>query len=1102
MAYDGTLKFDTSISTTGFQTGINSISSIATKGIQATATILTGAATAISAIGIAAIQVGSDFESAMSKVEAIAGATADELEQLTAKAMEMGSSTVFSASESAAAFEYMALAGWKTEEMLGGIEGIMNLAAASGEDLATTTDIVTDALTAFGLSASDSGRFADILAAASSNANTNVSMMGETFKYVAPVAGALGYSAEDTAVAIGLMANAGIKASQAGTSLRTMMTRLANPSGDVKTAMEELGVTTTYADGTMKSLDEVMVELRDGFSKLSTAEQVQMASTLAGTEAMSGLLAIVNASDSDFDKLTDSIYGCDGAAAQMAETMNDNLQGQITILKSSLEGFGILLYNEMQEPLKGVVEEAQSMVTSLQDAFTNGGLDELVVEAGNVLADVVMKIADSTPQFIATATKLCTSFIDSIMANSDEFAQAGTKVIVALVNSVLELSGSLWSCGITLFAKILEGIGDNSREIGFTIGTVIAQLVKAIIDNLPTILQAGKEIITGLITGILDGMNGELPEVVAFITKLFNGLTGEMVGIIATVVAVVKVISTIGSGLTSLISVVTTGISTITAFGTKISSLVSLCTTGIAKVASFGSTIGSVLSSIVSVASSVFSTIVSTVSSVITTIGSVFTQIVSFIITTFSTVVSYVSSAISSIANFFATFGTTIAGVGAVIAGAVLAVTNFISMFQEGFDVIKSILMGVGIAIAAVGAILLGVPATVAAVVAGIIFVVANLVIVIKEHWDSIVAFFQAIPEKIGEVCNAIGTFFQNLAYEIGVVLGNIVDSVVQWVADLVSNIATMITTITSAIVTFFAALTNNVKEWLANTIAIITQWISDLITSIATMITTIISAITTFLATLVAKITEGLASALAKIREWGQNAISWVSTTIPTIISSIVSYFSTLASKIWDCLVAVVTKVTQWGENLKQKGIEAANSLVNSIVSIASTIPAKFIEIGANIVSGIWQGIQNAKTAFLSNVGSFFSGIIDSAKSVLGIHSPSKKMGDEVGEWIPPGVGEGMEDAMPELYKQAEDEMEELANRMQGVVDVETGNITVKSNATSSHKASTEIPTSGDTYVEEKFEQNNTYNVPVATPSETAKAQREAARNLLGGVK
>lgn len=1058
MAYDGTLKFDTSISTTGFQTGINSISSIATKGIQATATILTGAATAISAIGIAAIQVGSDFESAMSKVEAIAGATADELEQLTAKAMEMGSSTVFSASESAAAFEYMALAGWKTEEMLGGIEGIMNLAAASGEDLATTTDIVTDALTAFGLSASDSGRFADILAAASSNANTNVSMMGETFKYVAPVAGALGYSAEDTAVAIGLMANAGIKASQAGTSLRTMMTRLANPSGDVKTAMEELGVTTTYADGTMKSLDEVMVELRDGFSKLSTAEQVQMASTLAGTEAMSGLLAIVNASDSDFDKLTDSIYGCDGAAAQMAETMNDNLQGQITILKSSLEGFGILLYNEMQEPLKGVVEEAQSMVTSLQDAFTNGGLDELVVEAGNVLADVVMKIADSTPQFIATATKLCTSFIDSIMANSDEFAQAGTKVIVALVNSVLELSGSLWSCGITLFAKILEGIGDNSREIGFTIGTVIAQLVKAIIDNLPTILQAGKEIITGLITGILDGMNGELPEVVAFITKLFNGLTGEMVGIIATVVAVVKVISTIGSGLTSLISVVTTGISTITAFGTKISSLVSLCTTGIAKVASFGSTIGSVLSSIVSVASSVFSTIVSTVSSVITTIGSVFTQIVSFIITTFSTVVSYVSSAISSIANFFATFGTTIAGVGAVIAGAVLAVTNFISMFQEGFDVIKSILMGVGIAIAAVGAILLGVPATVAAVVAGIIFVVANLVIVIKEHWDSIVAFFQAIPEKIGEVCNAIGTFFQNLAYEIGVVLGNIVDSVVQWVADLVSNIATMITTI--------------------------------------------ISAITTFLATLVAKITEGLASALAKIREWGQNAISWVSTTIPTIISSIVSYFSTLASKIWDCLVAVVTKVTQWGENLKQKGIEAANSLVNSIVSIASTIPAKFIEIGANIVSGIWQGIQNAKTAFLSNVGSFFSGIIDSAKSVLGIHSPSKKMGDEVGEWIPPGVGEGMEDAMPELYKQAEDEMEELANRMQGVVDVETGNITVKSNATSSHKASTEIPTSGDTYVEEKFEQNNTYNVPVATPSETAKAQREAARNLLGGVK
>lgn len=181
---------------------------------------------AVTGLGTAAVKTAADFDSEMSKVSAISGATGDDFDQLRAKAREMGAKTKFSASEAASAMEYMAMAGWKTGDMLNGIEGIMNLAAASGEDLATTSDIVTDALTAFGLSAADSGHFADILAAASSNANTNVSMMGETFKYCAPIAGALGFSAEDTAEAIGLMANSGIKASQAGTSLRTIMNNL------------------------------------------------------------------------------------------------------------------------------------------------------------------------------------------------------------------------------------------------------------------------------------------------------------------------------------------------------------------------------------------------------------------------------------------------------------------------------------------------------------------------------------------------------------------------------------------------------------------------------------------------------------------------------------------------------------------------------------------------------------------------------------------------------------------------------------------------------------------------------------------------------------
>jgi phage-related minor tail protein len=216
----------------------------------------------VAAAGVAAVKTAADFDSGMSQVSAVSGATGSDLEALRDKAREMGEKTKFSASEAAEAMNYMAMAGWKTEDMLGGIEGIMNLAAASGEDLATTSDIVTDALTAFGLTAQDSGHFADILAAASSNANTNVSMMGETFKYAAPVAGALGFSAEDTAEAIGLMANAGIKSSQAGTSLRTIMTNLTGPITLVGEKLGEVTVETANSDGSMRSLRDILADLR------------------------------------------------------------------------------------------------------------------------------------------------------------------------------------------------------------------------------------------------------------------------------------------------------------------------------------------------------------------------------------------------------------------------------------------------------------------------------------------------------------------------------------------------------------------------------------------------------------------------------------------------------------------------------------------------------------------------------------------------------------------------------------------------------------------------------------------------------------------------
>ena len=461
----------------------------------------------------------------------------------------------------------MAMAGWKTGDMLNGIEGIMNLAAASGEDLATTSDIVTDALTAFGLSASDSTHFADVLAKASSNANTNVGMMGETFKYVAPLAGALGFSAEDCATAIGLMANSGIKSSQAGTSLRSILSRMAKPTDEVQAAMDKLGLSLTDSSGNMKSLQEIMVDMRSGFAGLTEEQKANMAASLGGQEAMSGLLAIVNASDEDFASLTASIYDCDGAAAQMAETMNDNLEGQITILKSGLEGLGISLYEEMEKPCKDIVKEAQNMVQELQNAFNDGGLDGLVTKTGEVMAQIVTEVAKAAPQMISAAQDLVESFIDAIMRRKWTLATSGATMVSELAQAIMNLSGDMWSAGIYLFTNFLQAMVWHSDDLGRSFGEMLKKIGDAVVENLPTIIRAAKD----FVSGFCDGLSEEFPGVSALLEGFFQGfleksggfvqdlvdLIGEIFSLIdsqdpATMEAIGKAIGTIAASIATL----------------------------------------------------------------------------------------------------------------------------------------------------------------------------------------------------------------------------------------------------------------------------------------------------------------------------------------------------------------------------------------------------------------------------------------------------------------------------------------------------------------------------------------------------------------------
>lgn len=498
-----------------------------------------GVTTVIGGVGVAAVKTAADFDSAMSQVAAVSGATGKDFDALRNKAREMGAKTKFSATEAAEAMNYMAMAGWKTEDMLSGIEGIMNLAAASGEDLATTSDIVTDALTAFGLSAKDSGHFADILAAASSNANTNVSMMGETFKYCAPIAGALGFSAEDTAEAIGLMANAGIKSSQAGTALRTIMNNLA---GDVKISGKAIGdvtIATTNADGSMRDLSDILADCRSAFGNLTESEKAQAAESLVGKNAMSGFLALMNAGEGDIDKLSSAIDNCDGSAEKMAMTMQDNLAGQLTILKSQLQELAISFGDILMPAIRSIVSKLQSFVDKLN------GMDE---GTKRTIVTIALLVASIGPLLIIIGTAI--SKIGVAMQGFVKLANGVSKLKVAIQG------------GTGVLGKLGAALGGISAPV-LAVVAVIAVLVAAFVhlwktnegfrDAIIGTWNRIKDTISGFCQGIVDRLNAlgfQFTDIVdvlktvwegfcQVLAPIFEGVFNNIANILSTVTGVI-----------------------------------------------------------------------------------------------------------------------------------------------------------------------------------------------------------------------------------------------------------------------------------------------------------------------------------------------------------------------------------------------------------------------------------------------------------------------------------------------------------------------------------------------------------------------------------
>lgn len=684
------------------------------------------ATVAIAGIGTAAVKTYASFESKMSNVQAISGATGDDLIKLSDKAKEMGAKTKFSASESADALSYMAMAGWKTDDMLNGLEGVMNLAAASGEDLASTSDIVTDALTAFGMSANESTHFADILATTSSNANTNVSLMGETFKYVASVAGSLGYKAEDVAAAVGLMANSGIKASQAGTSLRSLLTNLAKPSDTVEASMKRLGLSLTDSSCKMKPMSQLTEELRDKFSGLTAEQKAQEAASLAGKTGMSGLLAIVNASDKDYKKLTKSIDECDGSSKKMADTMINNLSGQITILKSQLEGVAIQIGEIVVPKIKEFVTHIQGLV----DKFSklDKGTQTTIVKIAGIVAAIAAlagvfayayknnsKFREQVNGLVSglkatllpvieklktVFTNLWTGTLQLLLSNlATSFTSTLSQILPALTNiiqTVLPQLANVIATIVPLIANIVATVLPQLADMINTILPLIMNFVSQIMPTIMSAIQAILPVITNLVQTVLPPLMTIIQSIVGVLMQVIQTVLPPIINIINTIVPIImNIVSVLSSVLMPIINTV------VNILGVILPPIISALGTVITFIANVFINAWNIIKTAWSVAASVFSAIWNKIKVVFGPVAAFFKKCFGAAFTAIKTVFGVLVSVFRGIWNGIkAVFSPVISFFGKIFKGAWNGIKSAFSatvgFFKTLWSSIKSVFSGVG----------------------------------------------------------------------------------------------------------------------------------------------------------------------------------------------------------------------------------------------------------------------------------------------------------------------------------------------------------------------------------------------------------------------
>lgn len=1015
-------------------------------------------------VGQDIIETTATFEEKMSKVKAISGAVGEDLNKLKDYAMEMGATTKFSASESADALTYMAMAGWDTQQMLDGLKGIMDLAAADGLDLATTSDIVTDAITAFGLSAKDSGHFADVLAKASSSANTNVSMLGESFKYVAPVAGAMKYSVEDVSLALGLMANASIKGSQSGTALRMIFNNLTD---DVKFLNDETGkltVTTKNTDGTMRPLKDVMVDLRNSFSQLSDAEKVVNAQNIAGTEAMSGLLAIVNASDSDFNKLTENIYNAEGATKTMAETMSDNANGALEELGGALETLK-LQFGEILVPIfTDIVRWVTNLVSALGEL--EEGTRKVIIVMGLIAAAMgpivlligkiigfVQQVKAMIPVIQGLGTKIVTFFAglskSALIAMGVVGAIIGVFIyLMATSEKFRKAMGEAWDRVKDAISRAWEKIKPALENLKNAFGNLLKAL-----EPLMEVLGVIAVAFTGVVVGTLNGLLNALAPIIDAVSNIINFVSEIISALISLLTGdfdgAIQHLSNAGQEIINLFENILKAIEEyingyIEGFIATIDTALATIGLSLEEVKLFFIELWSELKEwflalwddiatgfketwegVKNWFSNLWNDITDTLNNVWDNINEGVSSVKNYFVDKWNGLVEYFTELWNNVEQAFVNTWNGISDftsdIWNNISETAEGVWNGLVTFFEGlWETIKNIFLG-----------------SILALLDIVIGDFQQLESDIQNIWNNITNGLSQMWEGIKEICVSI---FNGIATHINNIWETIKNNVIIAWQTIKNTITTLITDIKNLVIstweticTKVTEIVQSIRDFIANTWENIKTTISDTLDNISTVI----------------------ANGWENIKTTIKNVCDKIKTTVIEIWNTLVNEVPKKINQIKNSAISTFTNMVN---GIRSKCSEIRSAIVNgfnSAIQWIANLPQQAITWGKHMIQGFIDGVTSKLSALKDKV----KGVAQSIRNVLGFSIPKEGPLHTYMTWMPhmiEGMKSSLSNATPKLIRQ----VQQVAEGINVGLNSDLNKMTLDMNGSNIHRVNNTINT------------------------------------------